>query len=299
MNRGGKALANRTIAQTRCGPIEYRRHGHGPVVLILGGGHCSRDTRLSHDQLADEGVTVIVPSRPGYDRTPTLVGRTAEAAADAMAALLDTLRIERVAVIGISAAGPTALALAQRHPRRIAALILESAVTTSWAEETMRRARRVFGRLGPVTWGVLHLALRLAPDRTVQLMMAEFSRLAPATVMAGMDGADRAFVRGLLRSLRPSGGFLLDIEHNVDHLEEIAAPTLVLFSGNDRSVLPANAERIGRDVPRATLVLVAAASHLIWIGPAAETVRQTRRAFLDQHLVVVAGREPTGVAPSG
>lgn len=134
------------IAQTASGPVEYRREEHGPVVLVLNGGHCSRDTRLSHEKLAAAGYTVLTPSRPGYDSTPATVGRSAQAAADALAALLDTLAIPSVAVIGISAAGPTALAFAQRYPNKTSRLILEAAVTTEWDPAVKRRARWLFGR---------------------------------------------------------------------------------------------------------------------------------------------------------
>src|SRR5678815_489953 len=101
---------SQSIAKTSRGSIEYRFEGQGPTVVVLNGGHCSRDTRLSHEKLAEHGFSVLTPSRPGYDSTPANVGKSAQAAADALAALLDTLHIETVDVIAISAAGPTALA---------------------------------------------------------------------------------------------------------------------------------------------------------------------------------------------
>jgi pimeloyl-ACP methyl ester carboxylesterase len=101
------------IANTEKGQIEYRLEGRGPTVLVLNGGHCSRESRLSHEQLTEYGFSVLTPSRPGYDDTPSDVGRTAQEAADALAALLETLHISTADVIGISAAGPTALAFAQ------------------------------------------------------------------------------------------------------------------------------------------------------------------------------------------
>src|SRR3989337_2469682 len=107
------------IAKTEKGPIEFRFEGHGPTVVVLNGGHCSRETRLSHEKLTEHGFSVLTPSRPGYDSTPFEVGKSAQAAADALAALLDTLQISTVDVIGISAAGPNALAFAQQHPSRL------------------------------------------------------------------------------------------------------------------------------------------------------------------------------------
>jgi len=55
------------IAYAPKGPTEYRLEGSGPTILVLNGGHCSRNTRLSHERLVQHGCSVLTPSRPGYD----------------------------------------------------------------------------------------------------------------------------------------------------------------------------------------------------------------------------------------
>ena len=144
---------SQTVAKTAKGPIEYRLEGSGPTVVVLNGGHCSRESRLSHERLIEHGFSVLTPSRPGYDSTPSEVGRTAQEAADALAALLDVLQIPTADVIGISASGPTALAFALRYPSRIRKLIMESTVTTVWPEDkkVKRNARLLFDRAERVT----------------------------------------------------------------------------------------------------------------------------------------------------
>ena len=129
------------MAKTEKGAIEYRFEGSGPTIVVLNGGHCSRDSRFSHEKLAVHGFSVLTPSRPGYDNTPSAVGKTAQAAADAIALLLDQLQIPTVDVIGISAASPTALAFAQQHPNRLRKLVLESAITAPWEEGVKSRSR--------------------------------------------------------------------------------------------------------------------------------------------------------------
>ena len=155
------------IARTSKGPIEYRFEGRGPTIVVLNGGHCSRETRLSHEKLTEHGFSVLTPSRPGYDSTPSEVGKSAQAAADALAALIDTLQIATVDVIGISAAGPTALAFVQQHPSRVRKLILESAVATDWDEQTKRRSRIPFGGAAKVTWAVMHIMINPVEERHV------------------------------------------------------------------------------------------------------------------------------------
>ena len=60
----------------------------------------------------------ICPSRFGYLRTPIPQNASFEAQADAYAALLDHLHIEKAAIIGLSIGGPSALLFALRHPDR-------------------------------------------------------------------------------------------------------------------------------------------------------------------------------------
>src|SRR6266516_460086 len=119
-----------TIAQTEKGPIEYRVVGQGPAVLVLNGGHTHCTSLLGHQRFfVDHGYQLIIPSRPGYGNTPSSTGRTAEAFADALIALLDQLQLEQLIVLGISAGGCTALQLAGRAPSRVSKLILQNAVT--------------------------------------------------------------------------------------------------------------------------------------------------------------------------
>ena len=268
------------IAQTAKGPIEYRFEGSGSTVVVLNGGHCSRDTRLSHEKLTEYGFSVLTPSRPGYDSTPSEVGKSARAAADALAVLLDTLQIATVDVIGISAAGPTALAFVQQHPNRVRKLVLESAVTTDWDEQTKRRSRIPFGRAAKVTWAVMHILLKLFPTVIIKALLHDLTVLDVNMVLQRMSPDDLVFVKRMLQTSQASTGFLNDIEHTVDHLAVITKPVLVMYSPNDRTVSPKNALRIANEIATSELYEVPSDTHLIWIGNSAKDVWQTRLSFL-------------------
>ncbi len=277
-------MANQ-LAQTARGAMEYRLAGAGPVVMVLNGGHCSRATRLSHERLADHGFTVLTPSRPGYDATPAATGRSAQAAADALAALLDTLNLQRAAVIGISAAGPTALALAQRHPDRVSRLVLESAVTWPWATATKRGSWLAFGPTEGLTWAFVRLALRLVPQAMLRIMLGALTSLDVGAVMQGMSSADLVFVRRVFETSRSGTGFMLDLQNEVSDLASIQAAVLVLHTPNDKAVPPRHAQRIGAEVAHSTVVAVPAESHLLWIGAAAQEVWERRLAFMQSAVV--------------
>src|SRR5436190_598515 len=107
------------IARTKHGPVEYRSVGQGPSILVLNGGHTNCHSPLGHERFfLNLGYQMLIPSRPGYGKTPSSVGRTAEAFADVLVDFLDLFHLDQVIVVGISAAGRTALQFAGRHPER-------------------------------------------------------------------------------------------------------------------------------------------------------------------------------------
>ncbi|MEN4011764.1 MAG: alpha/beta hydrolase [Bellilinea sp.] len=271
---------SQNIAQTAKGPIEYRLEGNGPTVVVLNGGHCSRETRLSHEKLVEHGFSVLTPSRPGYDSTPAEVGKSAQAAADALVALLDTLQIPTVDVIGISAAGPTALAFVQQHPGRVRKLILESAVATDWDDQIKRRSRIGFGRAAKVTWAIMHMLLKLFPTMIIKVLLHDLTILDVNVVLQRMNAEDLAFVKRMLQASQASTGFVNDIEHKVENLSTITKPVLVMYSPNDATVSPKNAQRVASEITTSELYEVPSDTHLIWIGSSAKDVWQKRLSFL-------------------
>jgi pimeloyl-ACP methyl ester carboxylesterase len=271
------------LGVTPHGQVEYRLEGAGPAVMVLNGGHCTRRVRLSHERLAKEGFLVLTPSRPGYDGTASAVGATAQDAADALVELAQVLGLASFFIIGISAAGPTALAMAQRHPDRVRGLILESAVVLPWDKAEKRRSRAGFGVLGGLTWTIVHTALRLAPQLLLRIMMSQLTTLEVDEVMGRMSEGDRRFVLEMFSACGASKGFLLDVEHRVSGLKDIEVPTLVMHSRNDGAVSIANADAVMEQVRGAQFFEAGSDSHLIWIGCDAQGVWDRRMEFLHSH----------------
>lgn len=118
-------VQNSEIAETASGPIEYQLVGDsGPVILFIHG------TPGGYDQTTSmEGVRILTPSRPGYLRTPLDVGRTPAEQARAYTALLDSLDIDKVVVMGASGGGPSSISFAAMYPERTLALIAMEAVS--------------------------------------------------------------------------------------------------------------------------------------------------------------------------
>jgi len=273
-------VSGRTIARTHAGPIEYRRTGSGPAVLVLKGGHCTRATRLGHERLAEHGFTVIEASRPGYDDTPVSVGCSAQDQADALAELLETIGIGRAHVVAISAAGHTGIELARRHPGRVDRVSFESAVALPWPAMTRRGGRVLFGPLQAAVWGSIRASLRFAPAVGLRIQLSPLTTLDPGRVVRDMDDLTRDRYLAAFRSLWSGRGFACDLTHDSPSDAPIPQPTLILRGAHDRAVAPGHAARLAALAPHHELVEVDAESHFIWFGRAATEVWDRRLTFL-------------------
>ena len=153
------------VIETARGPVEYAIHGVAPYVLILHGTPQGHHASFIGEPLEEAGFGTITPSRPGYLRTPLATGRTFAEQADAAAALLDALEIDQVAVYGISGGGPSSIEFAARHPDRTRALVLEVAISQTYAPEIPAWTVTLF--MNPVMFWLQAQLLRHAPRLVV------------------------------------------------------------------------------------------------------------------------------------
>ena len=113
----------KTIA-TAAGPVEYADRGKGEPLLAVHGtlGGCDQGL-VATEFFRTNGFRVIAPSRPGYLGTPLATGRTPAEQADAMAALMNAIGLDKIAVFAGSGGGPAAYALAANHPDLVTRLV--------------------------------------------------------------------------------------------------------------------------------------------------------------------------------
>ena len=122
------------VISTACGLIEYADAGAGTPVLAIHGAGGGFDAGLQlGGPLITRGFRVIAPSRFGYLRTPLPTDGSPMAQADAHACLLDVLKVDRVAVLGVSAGSPSAMQFCIRHPEKCSAVVLIS--PQAWAPQ--------------------------------------------------------------------------------------------------------------------------------------------------------------------
>jgi pimeloyl-ACP methyl ester carboxylesterase len=276
------------LVATTKGQIECRLEGPetGPAMLILNGGHTNCDSMVANLQLLlDLGYRVIIPSRPGYGRTPLSIGKTAETAAEAMVALLDRLGIEKTHVMAISAGGRTALQLAGRHPERVEKLILQCALShDNWPDSKAKiMAYVIFNPLiEGAFWAFFRRVARSYPIGTLKTMVGNLTKLnPPGEVVGQMTTEQQTLALKMLTECRSGSGFLNDIKHRSGDLSRITAPTLIIHSRFDGSNDFSHAEYSAQHIQHAELFDVPAESHLMWFGAHNADIEKKITEFLN------------------
>src|SRR5215217_2932182 len=127
-NRERLLSGSDVVSTEEFGDIEHAAQGEGlPVLLAHGAGGGYDQGLLIGENYVGDGHLLIAPSRFGYLRSSIPENGSPAAQADAYAALLDALGIERVGVVAFSDGGPSGLQFALRHPERCADLVMISA----------------------------------------------------------------------------------------------------------------------------------------------------------------------------
>ncbi len=249
--------------------IAFERRGEGPpLVLLHGWPSNSREWRRQLDALSVE-FTVVAWDAPGAGQSsdPPDTFRLADWA-DCLAAFIDSLRLERPHVAGLSFGGGLALELYRRHPAVPRTLILTSAYA-GWAgslpAEVVRERLELMLRncaLPSHWWAPAWIKTLLSEDASDD-MVAELMLIASEIHPAGTRVAMRAFAEADLRDVLP----------------RVDVPTLLLYGDSDVRAPRDVWEPLHSGIRSSKLVLLPGVGHMIDIE-AAERFNTEVRAFL-------------------
>jgi pimeloyl-ACP methyl ester carboxylesterase len=197
-----------------------------PAVLLLHGWTASADLNFFavYARLA-ESYRVIAPDLRGHGRgMRSTEPFSLEDCADDAAALLGQVGTEHVIAVGYSMGGPVGLLLAQRHPGRVQALVMQ-ATALEWRRTA--RERMVWRLLS-----VLELSLRLGTgagfvERILRQAIEEQHRPWLAA----------EFRRGLARELADAGRALSRYDAQ-PWAGQLGLPAVMLITTRDRLVRP-------------------------------------------------------------
>jgi pimeloyl-ACP methyl ester carboxylesterase len=258
-----RLAARSRLVDTVCGPVEYAERGEGPAVLISHGSLGGHDQGLLVAEMMS-GYRILSPSRFGYLRSPVLGDGSPDAQADVLAALLDALGVDRAAMVGASAGGPSALAFALRHPDRCWALGLVAALAfpppnygglTRAIIELMFASDFAFWLITTLGRGAMLQSIGGTPKDWARVQREPDSM----RVVAGMLSANPVSLR--------NPGLLNDLAHawrlaEID-LSQVRVPALVVQGGLDQTVPLAHGDRLARGIPGASYLFIPEGGHLV------------------------------------
>jgi len=260
------------------GLIRYGSPQHRPVVFHHGFGSSGLELPPSTELLAQLGLQILAPDRPGVGHSDVYRRLSFPSFADDVHAALEALGIQqRVGVMGWSVGGVHALAFAARYPERVAAVQLLSTclplgepaayrhLTQVW--KALRWGQTGFPWLNRTTFLWLSRQWQRHPDRTIdwfiRLMRQEEQRVTSQPLARAIlrDAAVAGFAhhgRGVYDDAqawcrRP--GFAI---------EDVQAPTVLWHGTNDGVWAPGNIPYLASRLARARLHLLPGQGHMLY-----------------------------------
>lgn len=232
--------------------LAYKQRGRGePVVFLHGLGGSSESWNPQLLSLG-ERFHCIAPDLPGYGASPLSHPMSFAAWSDALAAMLDDLKLERVSLVGHSLGGMLAQEMTARHPDRVAKLVLSCTSPAFGGKDGDFQKQFLSGRLSALESGgtmkdvaaeaVPGLFGPSAPRATVEAATATMAQVPETTYRAALDCLVAFDRRGALGT--------------------ISVPTLLLAAEHDRAAPPPVMTRMGEKIRGARVVCLSGVGHL-------------------------------------
>ncbi len=241
--------------RTSGGPMAHGESGSGtsdPLVLLHAFPMNRRMWGMQVRALGTER-RVIAPDYPGFGRSPRPCAQPdVRHYAEGVRELLDSLKLERVALGGLSMGGYVAFAFMRLFPGRVSSLILANTRPDPDPEEVRETRRDLARRVTEEGVGIL-------PDLQMErLLSAETRQSKPGVVEE---------VRGMILESSPDGvvaalGAMKDRPDSTRGLSEIEVPTLVIAGEEDELSPPEVMEEMARKIPDSRFVTLPNAGHL-------------------------------------
>jgi 2-hydroxy-6-oxonona-2,4-dienedioate hydrolase len=271
-----------SIIATRFGTQEYAVAGSGPPLLMIHGTGGGFDQGLRFAQAVKRlGHRIIAPSRFGYLRSDFPADPSLSNQADAFAAMLDHLTIDRLAVTGGSAGALSATAFALRHPDRCTALaLLVPAANVDGSDPVEMSALQETVVCTLLTSDFAYWsAMNTAPEKLIGTLLATDPTLLPKVSPAERTRAFAivsdimpisARAKGMLNDARQAGHpATLDFS-------QLRMPVLLISAEDDRFGTAATARKIAAVVPQAEMTILSDGGH-IWLGHDDEVAQRMHR----------------------
>jgi 3-oxoadipate enol-lactonase len=242
--------------------VHYEVYGSGPAVVFahgLGGNHLSWWQQVAHFAAR---FTCVVFAHRGFPPSSPVPGASApDSYADDLAAMIQELKLEKVALVAQSMGGWTCLDYALQHPGNVRALVMASTsgkidfgqLKNAEVDDWVRRSPEELGKLAKKG---IHPAAgeRMAREQPAfHQLYRQISDLAPLGFRDGVFQRIRA-----TRTLSPQ------------LLQKLPMPVQFITGDEDWVFPPAAGPALAKLAPKGSAVRVPAAGHSVYFERAAQ-----------------------------
>lgn len=238
------------------GPLAYGTAGEGPTLVVvpafvsnLGAIAAGDDPRSPFLARLARHVHLVLYDRRGIglstfgEGDPSLEGGVAE-----LEAVTAALELGPCHLLGVSQAGPIALAFAHRHPERVLRLVLHGTYADGPSTFTDAAAQESILALIRTAWGIASKAL------TDLMYPGESAEVARRLARVQRESATPEVAAAMLGSL-----YRADVHHL---LADTRVPTLVTHYDEDRAIPFRGGRDLAAALPRARFVPLRGRCHL-------------------------------------
>jgi len=234
--------------------LYYDIKGDGETILFLNGVLMNTDSWIFQTRVLERGYRCVLHDfRDQLRSEKTDIPYQMDIHAHDLAALMDTLEIERCHLVGISYGGEVALMFALLYPERVRSMVIISSVanvdpllhqqTQVWAETAHSRPETFYGSVVALSYS------------------ASYVRENPELLAAGKERLAKLapdFFQAFTRLVRAFQAF--DV---VDRLDQIDVPTLVVCGELDQIKTVAHSRAIADGITNSEFVVVPGAGHAV------------------------------------
>ena len=275
-----RLLSKSRFFVTSKGNIEFIFKGNnGPVLLYIHGSPGGCDQNIDPTQK----YRVLTPSRPGYRRTDISVGKTPEQQADSFKALLDTLEIDKVFIMGVSGGGPSSMFFAAKYPEKTLGLILFEAV--SFSQDFIKKDEALINSWDFRLFIQLLLMSSFGNDRLAKMMLPnEKNRL---RLLEKKENT--VLLKKIIWSIWPISIRRLGIKNDYKQFtnlnipyDKISSPVLILHGDEDINVDIEHAKHANKAIDNSSLYILREADHMMHATHSEEIEKQIE-SFISNH----------------
>ena len=227
--------------------ISYDVQGSGPVVVLITGSNLDRRMWARETAWLTRDYTVVRYDLRAHGQSDTATVPFSHLGD--LLDVLDTLKIPKAALVGLSAGSTIALDAALEHPSRVESIVLSGPSISGFV---MKERPAFFG------------------DLMAALQAQDYKKAADvllATTVFAAPPASQALVRQMVtendRLWTVSRDLMKGPARNaIDRLDEVRVPTLVLIGEHDL-LQREHADLLGKSVKGARLVVIPGGGHLL------------------------------------